>query len=175
MLLLNSTYSNSVFCSLWTGRSYSLPPGEGRREGNTRNSSDRRCGLSSPLRSETSETPEADGEGHQGFLLWRNSGWKRGKEWHETAVAEAQGNAGCGGGGRMWRRTGGTKSSWEGDPGTSFGKGSGGKLSHVRAAASGPGLLTAQPTQCAPREPPRVPTLLFLNLTRNGLVRLSAL
>lgn len=157
---------------------HSLPPGEGRCEGNnqkfTRQTVSKAQRALLTTRSETSETPEADGEGHQGFPLWRNSGWKGGKNRMKRRWRRRRAMRGVGGG-RMWRRRGGTESSWEGGPGTGFGKGSGEKLSHVRAAASGPGLLTAQPSQCAPREPPRVPTLLFLNLTRNGLVRLSAL
>lgn len=99
-----------------------------------------------------------------------------GKEWDKMVVVRS-------GSLREERKLGVVKGGQEqraperGDPGTSFGKGSRENrwFNHVLAGASVLGLLTLHPSKYAPREPPRVPTLLFLKPTRNGLVRLSAL
>lgn len=63
----------------------------------------------------------------------------------------------------------------EGEPPNRGGEQDAGKqLRHSRAEAPSQAFPAAHPPGQVPREPARVPTLLFLKLTRNGLVRLSA-
>lgn len=63
----------------------------------------------------------------------------------------------------------------EGEPRNRGGEQDAGKrLCHSRAEAPSQAFPAAHPPGQVPREPARVPTLLFLKLTRNGLVRLSA-